>query len=83
MNNEIKSQDDLNRQGRESDVLIATLNKCQDIVRKNVELENENKRLKGLLKEVKEFIEEENPKDYTVMSERMDELLTKIEEALK
>lgn len=39
--------------------------------------------LKGLLKEVKEFIEEENPKDYTIMSERMDELLTKIEETLK
>lgn len=36
-----------------------------------------------LLKEVKEFIEEENPKDYTIMSERMDELLTKIEEVLK
>ena len=39
--------------------------------------------LKGLPKEVKEFIEEENPKDYTIMSERMDELLTKIEEVLK
>lgn len=43
----------------------------------------ENARLKRLLKDVKEFIEEENPKDYTIMSERMDELLTKIEEVLK
>lgn len=46
-------------------------------------LKEENARLKGLLREFKEFIEEENPKDYTIMSERMDELLTKIEEVLK
>lgn len=39
--------------------------------------------LKSLLKECKEFIEEENPKDFTIMSERMDELLTKIEKVLK
>lgn len=45
-----------------------------DIVR----LQNENKKLKELLKECREFFEEENPKDFTVMSERMDELLTKI-----
>lgn len=45
--------------------------------------ELEVNKLRELLKEVKEFIEEENPKDYTIMSERMDELLTKIEEALK
>lgn len=43
-------------------------------------LQEENVQQKQLLKEVKEFIEEENPKDYTIMSERMDELLTKIEE---
>ena len=36
-----------------------------------------------MLKEVKEFIEGENPKEYTIMFERMDELLTKIEKALK
>lgn len=53
MNNEIKSQDDLNRQGRESDVLIATIMKCQELVRKNVELENENKRLKEMVSEEK------------------------------
>lgn len=95
-----KEIDDLNTQGRETDVLIATIMKCQELVRKNVEFENENKRLKqyeslyhrsvgriyelrALLKDCKEFFEECNPKDYTIMSERMDELLTKIEEALK
>ena len=47
------------------------------------QLDIENAKLKTLIREFKEFIEEENPKDYTIMSERMDELLTKIEEALK
>lgn len=49
MNNEIKSQDDLNTQGRESDVLIATIMKCQELVKEKVGLENENKRLKKWL----------------------------------
>ena len=39
--------------------------------------------LKSLLKECKEFIEEENPKDFTIMSERMEDLLTKVNEVLK
>ena len=39
-------------------------------------------KLKELLKECREFFEEENPKDFTVMSERMDELLTKIDNAI-
>ena len=42
----------------------------------------ENDKLKELLRECKEFFEEENPKDFTVMSERMDELLTKIDNAI-
>ena len=42
----------------------------------------ENQQLKELLKECREFFEEENPKDFTVMSERMDELLTKIDNAI-
>lgn len=46
-------------------------------------LREENQQLKELLKECREFFEEENPKDFTVVSERMDELLTKIEEMLK
>lgn len=56
-----------------NDDLLAVITGCELEVNK----------LRELLKEVKEFIEEENPKDYTIMSERMDELLTKIEEALK
>lgn len=39
-------------------------------------------KLRGLLRECKEFFEEENPKDFTIMSERMDELLTRINAAL-
>lgn len=46
-------------------------------------LQEENVQQKQLLKEVKEFIEEENPKDFTIMSERMDELLTKIAEMMR
>lgn len=49
-----------------------------DIVR----LQNEIKQLKELLKECKEFFEEENPKDFTVISERMDDLLTCINAAI-
>ena len=41
----------------------------------------ENQQLKELLKECREFFEEENPKDFTVISERMDDLLTKIDNA--
>lgn len=44
---------------------------------------NENEQLRQLLKECKEFFEEENPKDFTVISERMDDLLTKIDEVIK
>lgn len=36
------------------------------------------KQLRQLLKDCKEFFEEENPKDFTVISERMDDLLTRI-----
>lgn len=42
-----------------------------------------NRMLRELLGECKEFFEEENPKDFTVMSERMDELLTKIEKVMR
>lgn len=49
MNNEIKSQDDLGTQGRESDVLIATITKCQ-------ELEQENESLKNKIKAINEQI---------------------------
>lgn len=45
-------------------------------------LKEENQQLKELLKECREFFEEENPKDFTVISERMDDLLTKIYNAI-
>lgn len=41
------------------------------------------KQLRQLLKECQTFFEEENPKDFTVLSERMEDLLTKIEKVLK
>lgn len=40
------------------------------------------KQLRQLLRECKTFFEEENPKDFTVLSERMEDLLTKINEVL-
>lgn len=52
MNNEIKSQDDLNKQGRESDVLIATINKCQELEQENERL---NKKLKIAVAALKEY----------------------------
>ena len=58
-----------------SDYVLPYLKKLQ-------ELKQENQQLKELLRECKEFFEEENPKDFTVMSERMDELLTKIDNAI-
>ena len=49
---------------------------------RNKWLKDENAKLKELLKECKEFFEEENPKDFTVISERMDDLLTRINAAI-
>lgn len=45
-------------------------------------LSNKYLELRQLLKECKEFFEEENPKDFTVISERMDDLLTRINAAI-
>ena len=42
-----------------------------------------NEQLCQLLKECQTFFEEENPKDFTVLSERMEDLLTRIDEVLK
>mgnify|MGYP004568318907 CR=1 FL=1 len=50
---------------------------------KELELETENIRLKEVLESCKEFFNEENPKDFTVMAERMDELSNRIDEVLK
>ena len=85
MNSEIKSQDDLNTQGRESDVLIATIMKCLELVKEKVKLENENARLKELLKECMDMFVKMYSTN-TVNSAFIDlyeNIKTKIEEALK
>ena len=54
----------------------------EELIGQIEQLKEENKQLKELLKECREFFEEENPKDFTVISERMDDLLTKIDDAI-
>lgn len=67
---------------RKKELLNAYNNLCScygDIISEQTKTINQ---FKELLKECREFFEEENPKDFTVMSERMDELLTKIDNAI-
>ena len=67
---------------RKKELLNSYNNLCScygDIISEQTKTINQ---FKELLKECREFFEEENPKDFTVMSERMDELLTKIDNAL-
>lgn len=67
---------------RKKELLNAYNNLCScygDIISEQTKTINQ---LKELLREYREFFEEENPKDFTVMSERMDELLTKIDNAI-
>ena len=67
---------------RKKELLNSYNNLCScygDIISEQTKTINQ---LKELLRECREFFEEENPKDFTVMSERMDELLTKIDNAL-
>lgn len=49
----------------------------------NIKLVEQNAQLKELLKEWVQFETEENPNDFTVMSERMSELANKTKEVLK
>lgn len=49
----------------------------------NIKLVEQNTKLKELLKEWVQFEIEENPNDFTVMSERMSELANKTKEILK
>lgn len=100
---EIKSQDDLSEQGRQSEVLITAIERCEKLEKEIIALNKEynaeyhraneledslqtswrnESKLKELLRECREFFEEENPNDFTVMSERMNELLTKIDNAI-
>lgn len=70
-----KSADDLNKQGRESDVLVSALEKCE-------KLEQEVKQLKGLLKECQEIIEWYKA-DCGYKDLPTESVLTKIDEVLK
>lgn len=58
------------------------LGNIDDVYKHYLKVIDENQHLKELLKECREFFEEENPKDFTVISERMDDLLTKIDDAI-
>lgn len=49
---------------------------------RELELEAKTICLKEVLESCKEFFDEENPKDFTVMAERMDELSNRINEVL-
>lgn len=63
--------------------VVEVLAPCDYEELKRVRANNEIAHLRQLLKECQVFFEEENPKDFTVISERMEDLLTKINEVLK
>ena len=114
---EPKSADDLNEKGRQSEVLIKAIEKCEKLEKEIIALKNEYKaecnradeledslqtswrnesklkkqleisvkecqQLKELLKEWAQFEIEENPNDFTVISERMSELANKTKQAI-
>lgn len=60
---------------------LASLSEC--LQEKNIECLYRENKLKELLKEWVQFETEENPNDFTVMSERMSGLANKTKEALK
>lgn len=62
---------------------IEELEKEMESLRHYQTVQNEDiGKLRGLLQDCKLFFEEENPKDFTVMSERMDELLIRINDVV-
>lgn len=65
--------------------IIATENHVNEVVQLNESImydlgvaDTKLAKAHRLLKECKKFFEEEDPKDFTILSERMEELLTKI-----
>lgn len=60
---------------------LVSLSEC--LQEKNIECLHRENKLKELLKEWVQFETEENPNDFTVMSERMSGLANKTKEALK
>ena len=100
---EIKSQHELSEQGRQSEVLVAAIEKCEKLEKEIIALKKEYKaecnradeledslqtswrnesKLKELLREWVQFEIEENPNDFTVISERMSELANKTKQAI-
>ena len=73
------SPDAINTCRCNDDIVTAMIMKCHELVKRNIELENENKKLKGLLKEGQEFISIRL--DGLCFKEK-DELLKNINEAL-
>ena len=83
------SADDLNEQGRKSDVLVSALEKCEKLDKENqqlrkwceefntLEVAKENQQLKELLKECRDFVELVN-----IIDGGKPELLTKIDNAI-
>ena len=101
---EIKSQHELSEQGRQSEVLVAAIEKCEKLEKEIIALKKEYKaecnradeledslqtswrnesKLKELLREWVQFEIEENPNDFTVISERMSELANKTNNAIE
>ena len=63
---EIKSQDDIKHQEiRSSEVLLEALDKCE-------KLEQENQQLKELLKECRDYLEDDSPLSMRSMIEEID-----------
>lgn len=100
---EIKSQHELSERGRQSDVLISAIERCEKLEKEIIALKKEyqaecnradeledslhiswqnESKLKKLLREWVQFEIEENPNDFTVISERMSELANKTKQAI-
>lgn len=65
--------------------VLAPVPSYEELSHLETKLEWQDKRiaeLKELLKECQLFFEEENPKDFTVISERMEDLLTRINKTI-
>ena len=58
------------------------LGNIDDVYKHYLKLVEENKQLKKLLREWVQFEIEENPNDFTVISERMSELANKTKQAI-
>lgn len=72
--NEITSADDLNKQGRKSDVLVAALEKCEKLEAKNKRLKEELIIARDILICFVNFAEKYNFKNIKPVEEKIQEL---------